>query len=262
MFTKILHRPALAIVISLLILFLGGLSIVTLPISQFPDVAPVVVMVTLDYPGASAKVLEESCLIPLERSINGVPNMKYMTSDATSAGEATIQVIFNMGTDPNQATVNVMNRVNQVMSRLPPLVQREGVVVNNLTPNMLMYVNLYSTDKNADMQFLFNYGYINLIPELSRIPGVGSAKILGTRQYAMRIWLKPDRMRAYSISTEKVMKALRSRASSDRRGDSDVRTARHPRRWSTCSPTQAGSTRWSSMRTSSCAPRRRVNCCG
>ncbi len=208
MFTKILRRPALAIVISLIILFLGGLSILTLPISQFPDVAPVVVMVTLDYPGASAKVLEESCLIPLERSINGVPNMKYMTSDATSAGEATIQVVFNMGTDPNQATVNVMNRVNQVMSRLPPLVQREGVVVNNLTPNMLMYVNLYSTDKNADMQFLFNYGYINLIPELSRIKGVGSAKILGTRQYAMRVWLNPERMRAYGISTEEVMKAL------------------------------------------------------
>ncbi len=228
MFTKILHRPALAIVISLLILFLGGLSIFTLPISQFPDVAPVVVMVTLDYPGASAKVLEESCLIPLERSINGVPNMKYMTSDATSAGEATIQVIFHMGTDPNQATVNVMNRVNQVMSRLPPLVQREGVIVNNLTPNMLMYVNLYSTDKNADMQFLFNYGYINLIPELSRIRGVGSAKILGTRQYAMRIWLKPDRMRAYNISTEQVMKALSEQSvigSPGRLGRADSKTS-------------------------------------
>lgn len=208
MFTKILHRPALAIVISLIILFLGGLSIVSLPISQFPDVAPVVVMVTIDYPGASAKVLEESCLIPLEQSINGVQNMKYMTSDATSAGEATIQVVFHMGTDPNQAVVNVINRVDQVKSRLPPLVQREGIIVNNLSPNMLMYVNLYSTDKNADMQFLFNYGYINLIPELSRIRGVGSAKILGTRQYAMRVWLQPDRMRAYNVSTEEVMKAL------------------------------------------------------
>ncbi|MCW5558135.1 MAG: efflux RND transporter permease subunit, partial [Verrucomicrobiae bacterium] len=228
MFTRILRRPALAIVISLLILFLGGLSIATMPISQFPDVAPVVVMVTLDYPGASAKVLEESCLIPLERSINGVPNMKYMTSDATSAGEATIQVVFNMGTDPNQATVNVMNRVNQVMSRLPPLVQREGVIVNNLTPNMLMYVNLYSTDKNADMQFLFNYGYINLIPELSRIRGVGSAKILGTRQYAMRVWLNPDRMRAYSIATEEVMKALAEQSvigSPGRLGRADSKTS-------------------------------------
>ena len=228
MFTHILRRPALAIVISLLILFLGGLSIATMPISQFPDVAPVVVMVTLDYPGASAKVLEESCLIPLERSINGVPNMKYMTSDATSAGEATIQVVFNMGTDPNQATVNVMNRVNQVMSRLPPLVQREGVIVNNLSPNMLMYVNLYSTDKNADMQFLFNYGYVNLIPELSRITGVGSAKILGTRQYAMRVWLNPDRMRAYKIATEEVMKSLAEQSvigSPGRLGRADSKTS-------------------------------------
>ena len=228
MFTKILHRPALAIVISLILLFLGGLSIVTLPISQFPDVAPVVVMVTLDYPGASAKVLEESCLIPLERSINGVPDMKYMTSDATSAGEATIQVVFHMGTDPNQATVNVMNRVNQVMSRLPLLVQREGVIVNNLTPNMLMYVNLFSTDKNADMQFLFNYGYINLIPELSRIRGVGSAKILGTRQYAMRVWLNPDRMRAYGVATEEVMKALAEQSvigSPGRLGRADSKTS-------------------------------------
>lgn len=228
MFTQILRRPALAIVISLLILFLGGLSIATMPISQFPDVAPVVVMVTLDYPGASAKVLEESCLIPLERSINGVPNMKYMTSDATSAGEATIQVVFNMGTDPNQATVNVMNRVNQVMSRLPPLVQREGVIVNNLSPNMLMYVNLYSTDKNADMQFLFNYGYVNLIPELSRITGVGSAKILGTRQYAMRVWLNPDRMRAYKIATEEVMKSLAEQSvigSPGRLGRADSKTS-------------------------------------
>ena len=228
MFSHILRRPALAIVISLLILFLGGLSIATMPISQFPDVAPVVVMVTLDYPGASAKVLEESCLIPLERSINGVPNMKYMTSDATSAGEATIQVVFNMGTDPNQATVNVMNRVNQVMSRLPPLVQREGVIVNNLSPNMLMYVNLYSTDKNADMQFLFNYGYVNLIPELSRITGVGSAKILGTRQYAMRVWLNPDRMRAYKIATEEVMKSLAEQSvigSPGRLGRADSKTS-------------------------------------
>jgi len=227
-FSRILRRPALAIVISLLILFLGWLSIATMPISQFPDVAPVVVMVTLDYPRASAKVLEESCLIPPKRSTNGVPNMKSTTSDATSAGEATIQVVFNMGTDPNQATVSVMNRVNQVTSRLPPLVQREGVIVNNLTPNMLMCVNLYSTDKNADQQFLFNCGYINLIPELSRIRGVGSAKILGTRQYALRIWLNPDRMRAYKVSTEQVMKALAEQSvigSPGRLGRADSKTS-------------------------------------
>ncbi|MCB1279694.1 efflux RND transporter permease subunit, partial [Prosthecobacter sp.] len=106
MFAKILHRPVFAMVISLIIMFLGALSILTLPISQFPNVAPVVVVVSITYPGASAKVLEESCLIPLDQSINGVPDMKYMISDATSAGEATIQVIFHMGTDPKEATVN------------------------------------------------------------------------------------------------------------------------------------------------------------
>jgi len=208
MFTKILHRPALAIVISLIIMFLGGLAIVTLPVSQFPSVAPPMVMVSIAYPGASAKVLEDSVLIPLERAINGVQNMKYMTSDATSAGEATIQVVFHQGTDSNQAVVNVINRVNQVKTRLPPLVQREGIIVNRMQPNMLMYVNLYSKNDDADMKFLFNYAGVYLLPELKRITGVGNAKILGSRQYAMRVWLKPDRMRAYSISTEQVMKAL------------------------------------------------------
>jgi HAE1 family hydrophobic/amphiphilic exporter-1 len=208
MFGRILHRPALAIVLSLILMFLGGLAIATLPVSQFPSVAPPLVQVAIAYPGASAKVLEDSVLIPLERSINGVQGMKYMISDATSAGEATIQVVFHQGTDPNAATVNVQNRVNQVITRLPPLVQREGVIVSRIQPQMLMYVNLYSTDADADMKFLFNFAGVNLIPELQRIRGVASAKILGSRQYAMRIWLKPDRMRAYGISTEQVMDAL------------------------------------------------------
>ena len=208
MFSKVLQRPALAIVISLLILFLGALSIFRLPISQFPNVAPVVVMVSITYPGASAKVLEESVLVLLDQAINGVQDMKYMMSDATSAGEATIQVVFHLGTDPKDATVNVLNRVNQVRNQLPPLVQREGIIINNVSPNMLIYVNLYSTDKAADMQLLFNYAYVQLQPELARIRGVGQVRILGTRNYAMRVWLKPDRMRAYNVSTEDVMKAL------------------------------------------------------
>ena len=208
MFSKILHRPALAIVISLILLFPGGLAIATLPVSQLPSVAPPRVQVNIAYPGASAKVLEESVLIPLERSINGVQDMKYMISDATSAGEATIQVIFRQGTDPSQAVVNVINRVDQVKTRLPELVQREGIVVNPVQPQMLMYVNLYSTNSEADMKFLFNYAWVSLLPEIKRIEGVGNANILGTRQYAMRVWLKPDRMRAYDVSTEQVMAAL------------------------------------------------------
>ena len=208
MFSKFIQRPVLAIVISLVILFLGGLAIKTLPTSQFPEVAPPVVMVSASYPGASAKSLAESVIIPLEQSINGAWGMRYMTSDATSAGEANIQVVFNPGTDINQALVQVSNRVQQVTNRLPILVQREGVVITPVIPSMLMYVNLYSKDKNANMKFLFNYAGVNMVPEIQRINGIGQVRILGSRQYAMRVWLNPDRMRAYKISPDEVMEAL------------------------------------------------------
>lgn len=208
MFSKFIHRPVLAIVISLVIIFMGVLAINTLPTSQFPEIAPPVVMVSASYPGASAKVLTESVLIPLEQAINGVWGMRYMTSDATSAGEANIQIVFNLGTDPDQALVQVNTRIAQVLNRLPVLVQREGVIVNRIMNSMLMYVNLYSTDKNADMKFLFNFAGVNMIPELQRINGIGQARILGSRQYAMRVWLNPDRMRAYNVSADEVMEAL------------------------------------------------------
>ncbi|HXB39359.1 MAG TPA: efflux RND transporter permease subunit [Bacteroidia bacterium] len=208
MFNKFIHRPVLAIVISLVILFMGALAIKTLPTSQFPEVAPPVVMVSASYPGASAKSLAESVIIPLEQSINGAWGMRYMTSDATSAGEANIQVIFNPGTDINQALVQVSNRVQQVTNRLPTLVQREGVIITPVIPSMLMYVNLYSKDKDANMKFLFNYAGVNMVPELQRINGIGQVRILGSRQYAMRIWLNPDRMRAYNISPDEVMQSV------------------------------------------------------
>ncbi|MES2656887.1 MAG: efflux RND transporter permease subunit [Bacteroidota bacterium] len=208
MFNKFLKRPVLAIVLSLVIIFMGVLAIKTLPTSQFPSIAPPMVMVTASYPGASAKSLAESVIIPLEQALNGAWGMKYMTSDATSAGEANIQIVFNLGTDPDQALVQVSNRVQQVLNRLPTLVQREGVVVTPIMPSMLMYVNLYSKDANANMKFLFNYAGVNMIPELQRLNGIGQAKILGSRQYAMRIWLNPDRMRAYNVSPDEIMTAL------------------------------------------------------
>lgn len=208
MFSKFIRRPVFAIVISIVILLMGGLAIMKLPTSQFPEISPPMVMVSAAYPGASAKVLTESVLIPLEQAVNGVPGMKYMTSDAVSAGEANIQIVFNLGTDPDQAVVNVNTRIAQVLNRLPELVQREGVVVNRVVPNMLMYVNLYSKDKNTDMKYLFNYAGVNMIPELQRLSGIGRANILGSRQYAMRVWLKPDRMRAYNISVDDVMKSI------------------------------------------------------
>ena len=208
MFQKFIKRPVLAIVISLAIIFLGILAMVTRPVSQFPDIAPPRVMVFIAYPGSSADVLVKSALIPLERAINGVQGMQYIISDATSAGEATIQIVFEPGTDPNAAVVNVKTRVDHVIKNIKKKKKREGVVITPIQPSMLMYVNLYSKDKNADEKFLYNYANVSVLPELQRIKGMGRAQILGSRQFAMRIWLKPDRMRAYNVSTEEVMEAM------------------------------------------------------
>ncbi len=208
MFSKIIHRPVFAIVISVVIIFVGALAVMQLPISQFPQIAPTTVSVFIAYPGASADVLVKSTMITLENSLNGVQDMRYMATDATSAGEATINLIFEPGTDPNQAVIRVKTRVDQVMPLLPELVQREGVVITPIQPSMLMYVNLYAKDESMDEKFLYNYANVLMIPEINRIKGVARTQILGSRTYAMRVWLNPDRMRAYNISVNEVMKAL------------------------------------------------------
>ncbi len=212
MFTKFLHRPALAIVISLLILFMGGLAITSLPISQFPDVAPPSVIVAVSFPGSSAKVLVDSTMVILERAINGVPNMRYMTSAATSAGEATIMITFEPGTDPNVAVLNVNNRIQMVRNQLPPIVDREGIIVMQNMTSMLMYVNVYSKDPKVDQNFLYNYVSSAMLPEIQRIRGVGRAQILGNRAYAMRVELNLERMRAYKISSADVMEAIKEQS--------------------------------------------------
>ncbi|WP_439479696.1 efflux RND transporter permease subunit [Chryseobacterium aquaticum] len=208
MFKKFIRRPVLSIVISLIIVFMGVLSLIKLPVTQFPSISPPKVNITATYPGANNELLVKAVVIPLERSLNGVPGMKYMTSDAGNDGETSIQVVFDLGTDPNVAAVNVQNRVSSAVNKLPPLVVREGVKITREEPNMLMYINLYSDDPKADQKFLFNYADINVMSELRRVSGVGFADILGTREYAMRIWLKPDRLTAYNISADEVMEAL------------------------------------------------------
>lgn len=208
MFKKVIHRPVFAIVISIVILFVGSLAIKQLPTSQFPQIAPTTVSVFIAYPGASADVLVKSSLITLENAINGVQGMRYIATDATSAGEATLNVIFEPGTDPNEAVVLVKTRVDQVMPLLPELVQKEGVIVTPIQPSMLMYVNLYSKNKSMDEKFLYNYATVNIIPEINRVAGIAQAKILGSRRYAMRVWLNPERMRAYNVSVDEVMNAI------------------------------------------------------
>lgn len=208
MFSTFIHRPVLAIALSLAIVFLGALAIVTLPISQFPEIAPPRVSIFIEFPGSNADVLVKSTLTIMEREINGVPGMLYMMSDATSAGEASIQIVFQPGIDPTIAAARVKTRVDQVWANLPELVQKEGVIITPVQPSMLMYVNFFSTDKNFDQKFLFNYANTYVVPEVQRISGVGKSELVGSRAFSIRIWLNPDRMRAYSVSSEEVLTAI------------------------------------------------------
>ncbi|MCF8454089.1 MAG: efflux RND transporter permease subunit [Pedobacter sp.] len=208
MFDKFIKRPVLAIALSVAIVFLGLLAIKTSPVAQFPEIAPPRVNIFIEFPGSNADVLVKSTLTILERAINGVQGMQYILSDATSAGEASLQVIFEPGTDPTLAAVRVKSRVDQVMTNLPPLVQREGVIISPLQPSMLMYLNLYSKDKSIDEKFLFNYANTYILPELQRIKGMGLAQAIGSRSFAIRVWLNPERMRAYNVSAEEVLEAI------------------------------------------------------
>ncbi len=208
MFSKFIQRPVLAIALSLAIVFLGILAMFTLPISQFPEIAPPRVSIFIEFPGSNADVLVKSTLTIIERAINGVPGMQYMMSDATSASEATIQIVFDPGTDPTIATARVKTRVDQVWANLPILVQREGIIITPVQPSMLMYINFFSTDKEYDQKFLFNYADNLVVPEIQRISGVGRSEIIGSRAFAIRVWLNPDRMRAYNISAEEVLHAI------------------------------------------------------
>lgn len=208
MFNKFIQRPVLAIALSVGIVFLGLLAITSLPVAQFPDIAPPRVTLFIEFPGSNADVLVKSTLVILEREINGVQGMQYMLSDATSASEASIDIVFEPGTDPTIAAARVKTRVDQVWSNLPELVQKEGVIIKPLQPSMLMYLNLFSTDKNADEKFLFNYANTYILPEVQRISGMGFAEATGSRAFAIRVWLNPDRMRAYKISADDVLKAI------------------------------------------------------
>jgi HAE1 family hydrophobic/amphiphilic exporter-1 len=223
MFQKFIHRPVLSIVISLIILLLGAIAMLQLPVTQFPSISPPKVNVTADYPGANGELLIKSVVIPLERAINGVPGIKYIDSDAGNDGECTISIIFELGTDPNIASVQVQNRVASVVNKLPPIVVREGVKITREESNMLMYLNLYSKDSTLDDKFLYNFADINILSELKKIDGVGFADILGNREYSMRIWLKPDKMLAYKISADEVLTSLNEQsleASPGRTGES------------------------------------------
>ncbi|MGK6351163.1 efflux RND transporter permease subunit [Parapedobacter sp. DT-150] len=208
MLKKFIERPVLSTVISILLILLGVISALTLPISQFPDIAPPTVVVTASYPGANAEAVARSVATPLEEAVNGVENMTYMTSNSSNDGSMTLTVFFKQGTDPDIAAVNVQNRVSKASNKIPQEVIQAGIATQKQQNSFLMFVALTSKDSLYDEAFIQNYIKINLIPQMQRIPGVAEVQPFGGREYAMRIWLKPDRLVAYNLSPQEVMRAV------------------------------------------------------
>ncbi len=195
---RFINRPVLSTVISILIVILGVLGLVSLPITQYPDIAPPTVQVSTTYTGANAQTVLNSVIAPLEEQINGVENMDYMTSTATNTGSATIQITFKQGTDPDMAAVNVQNRVAKAQGLLPSEVTQVGVITQKRQSSMLLIFSLSDQSDQYDPQFIENYAKINIIPQVQRVKGVGDAMVMGA-DYSMRIWLNPERMAEYKL---------------------------------------------------------------
>ncbi|TYP91062.1 HAE1 family hydrophobic/amphiphilic exporter-1 [Sphingobacterium allocomposti] len=213
MFKTFIERPVLATVISILLVILGVIGILKLPLQQFPDIAPPAVQVTALYPGANAETVLRAVAPSLEESINGVENMSYMSSTASNDGSLMITVYFKLGTDPDQAAVNVQNRVAQATSQLPAEVVQAGITTAKQQNSLIMVVDLYTEDEDKyDQTFITNYAQINIIPELKRIPGVGQAMAFGgSKDYSMRVWLDPNQMATYKLTPADVMAAIQDK---------------------------------------------------
>src|ERR1700745_1287872 len=205
-----IERPRFAIVLSTFITLLGLGALVVLPVAQYPEIVPPTVQITTVYPGASADTVARTVATPLEQQINGVENMIYMSSQSTGDGKLTITVTFRIGTDLNVAQMLTQTRVQDALPRLPEDVQRLGVQVRKSTPNILLAVHLYSPDASRDVLYLSHYATLHMKDALARLPGVGDVQLFGARDYAMRIWLDPDKVAAYRLAATDVLAALRA----------------------------------------------------
>ncbi|PQA97856.1 multidrug transporter AcrB [Chryseobacterium shigense] len=210
MLKTIIKRPVLATVISVLLVILGIVGMISLPITKFPDIAPPTVMVTAAYPGANAETIARSVAPPLENAINGVENMDYITSTASNDGTLSITVIFKLGTDPDQAAINVQNRVAQVTNQLPAEVIQAGITTVKRQNSMIAMVSLTSKDGKMDDLFLENYAKINIVPDLKRVKGVGDAMVYGNKDYSMRVWLDPNKLTSYNLTPADVSRAIQT----------------------------------------------------
>ena len=204
---RFINRPVLSTVISIIIVILGVIGLVTLPIEQYPDIAPPTVSVSASYTGANAQTTLNSVVVPLEEAINGVENMDYMSSSASNTGDARITITFKQGTDPDMAAVNVQNKVSSATGLLPAEVTKIGVTTEKRQNSMLMVFTLYDKSGKYDQKFIENYAKINIIPEIQRVNGVGEAFVMGA-EYSMRIWLKPELMAQYHLMPADVTTAL------------------------------------------------------
>jgi multidrug efflux pump subunit AcrB len=205
-----IDRPIFATVLSVFLTLIGLGALAILPISQYPEIVPPTVQITTTYPGASAETVSRTVATPLEQQINGVENMIYISSQSTGDGKLTVTVTFRIGTDLNVAQMLTQNRVQDALPRLPEDVQRLGVQVRKSTPNILLAVHLYSPDASRDTLYISNYATLHVKDVLARLPGVGDVQIFAGREYAMRIWLDPDKVAAHNLNASEVLTALRA----------------------------------------------------
>ena len=205
-----IDRPIFAAVVSIVFVILGGVSFSRLPVAQYPEIAPPIINVTGQYPGASAEVVASTVVTPMEQQINGVENMLYMYSNSTADGRFSIQVSFELGTNLDIAQVQVQNRVAIAQPRLPADVRNIGVTVNKASPDLMMVVHLYSPDKSRDSLFISNYATLEVTDALTRVDGVGSITVFGSRDYSMRVWLDPDRLQSLGLTATDVTSALQA----------------------------------------------------
>src|SRR6058998_2342700 len=203
-----IDRPIFAAVLSIFVVIAGLAAMRTLPIAQYPEIAPPVVTITANYPGASAGVIEQTVAAPLENQINGVEHMIYMSSTSTSNGQVQIHVTFDIGTDIDQATVNINNRVRQAEPRLPADVRRLGVTVEKGSSSFLQVLAFYSPTGRYDDLYTSNYVTVNVLDQLKRVPGTTNVQIFGAKDYAMRIWVRPDRLTQLKLTTSDIAKAI------------------------------------------------------
>ncbi|NGM89491.1 hydrophobe/amphiphile efflux-1 family RND transporter, partial [Parapusillimonas sp. SGNA-6] len=211
MLKQFISRPVLATVVSILLVILGLVSLVMLPVSRFPEIAPPSVIVSLSYPGANAETVATSVLLPIEEAINGVENMTYIKSSSSNSGSGSVQVFFKTGTNPEIASVNVQTRISKATSAIPAEVNESGITVMPRQSGVIMTINLYSDHQDTiyDETFLQAYAQINLMRPLLRVDGVAQVSRLGARDYAMRLWLNPEKLALYNLIPKDVMDAIK-----------------------------------------------------